>query len=129
MSNRGEKTGYVIALLLVCGFLLGWKFFLAPERSVGVDEYRRQLDVTRTNIFSPFVSENPDQSLKIYAVNVVGTHAFKPPVMTYGIYLGWGRIVTGGQVVGHYPFATSPHVLIAGIDLPAKIIRIGPAEQ
>ena len=43
--------------------------------------------------------------------------------------LGQGLVLTAARVVGRYPFATIPHVLIAGEDLPAKVIKEGSPDQ
>jgi hypothetical protein len=66
-----------------------------------------------------------DDSLRIYAVNVVKTPPFKKEFIGYGIYLGQGTVITAGHVVGHWPFFTRPRVLVAGLDLPAKILKNG----
>ena len=128
MLRQYEKTGYLLALLAVCGFLFSWKFFFAPDRAIDVDQYQNRLKITRdsTNASS---AEDPDESLRIYAVTVVGLPAFKSPSIAVGIYLGRGLILTPASVVGHYPFAASPHVLIAGEDLLAKIVKIDSSEQ
>ena len=123
MSKRYETVGYLLAFLAVCGFLLGWKLFVAPEQPADT----KRLRITAENISAP--AETPDESLRIYAVNVVDTRAFKAPSIAYGIYLGEGLVLTAAHVVGRYPFATSPHVLIAGEDLPAKVIKQGSPDQ
>lgn len=46
-----------------------------------------------------------------------------------GIYLGQGIVITAAHVVGHWPLFTHPRVLIAGQDLPAKVIKEGSFEQ
>ena len=66
-----------------------------------------------------------DDSLKIYAVNVVKTPPFQKQFTGYGIYLGHGAVITAAHVVGHWPFFTHPRVLIAGKELPATVIREG----
>jgi hypothetical protein len=70
-----------------------------------------------------------DDSLRIYAVNVVKTPPFKKEFIGYGIYLGHGTVITAGHVVGHWPFFTRPRVLVAGRDLPAKVLKNGLDEQ
>ena len=37
-------------------------------------------------------------------------------------------MITAAHVVGHWPFLTHPRVLIAGQDLPAKVIKQGSFE-
>jgi len=66
-----------------------------------------------------------DDSLRIYAVNVVKTPPFKAQFVGDGIYLGQGMVITAGHVVGHWPLFTRPRVLIAGHDLPAKVLKSG----
>ena len=70
-----------------------------------------------------------DDSLRIYAVNVVKTPPFKEQFVGYGIYLGRGIVITAGHVVGHWPLFTRPRVLIAGHDLPAKVLKSGLDNQ
>jgi hypothetical protein len=66
-----------------------------------------------------------DDSLRIYAVNVIKTPPFKKELIGYGIYLGQGIVITAGHVVGHWPFFTHPRVLVGGLDLPAKVLKNG----
>jgi hypothetical protein len=70
-----------------------------------------------------------DDDLRIYAVNVAKTPPFKKEFIGYGIYLGGGIVVTAGHVVGRFPFFTRPRVLIAGRDLPAKVLKNGAGGQ
>jgi hypothetical protein len=70
-----------------------------------------------------------DDALKIYAVNVVKTPPFQKQFTGYGIYLSHGVIITAAHVVGHWPLFTHPRVLIAGQELPAKIIKEGSFEH
>jgi hypothetical protein len=70
-----------------------------------------------------------DDSLRIYAVNVAKNPPFKKEFIGYGIYLGQGTVITAAHVVGHWPFFTRPRVLIAGLDLPAKVLKISWSEQ
>lgn len=74
-------------------------------------------------------AQTPNDSLKIYAVDVVKTPPFKKQFTGYGVYLGQGFVVTAAHVVGHWPLFTDPHVLVAGQDLPVKIIKKGSFEQ
>lgn len=69
-----------------------------------------------------------DDDLRIYAVNVVKTPPLEKQLTGYGIYLGQGIVITAAHVVGHWPFLTHPRVLIAGQDLPAKVIKEGSFE-
>ena len=38
-------------------------------------------------------------------------------------------VITAGHVVGHWPFFTHPRVLVAGLDLPAKVLKNGYDQQ
>jgi hypothetical protein len=73
-------------------------------------------------------AQSADDDLRIYAVNVVKKAPFEKQVTGYGIYLGKGYVITAAHVVGHWPLLTHPRVLIAGQDLPAKIIKEGSFE-
>jgi hypothetical protein len=73
-------------------------------------------------------AQSTDDDLRIYAVNVVKTPPFEKQFTGYGIYLGQGIVITAAHVVGHWPLFTHPRVLIAGQDLPAKIIKEGSFE-
>jgi hypothetical protein len=75
-------------------------------------------------LFGPANAQtSDDDSLRIYAVHVVKTPPFKKEFVGYGIYLGNGTVITAGHVVGHWPLFTRPRVLIAGHDLPAKVLK------
>ena len=76
----------------------------------------------------PAHAQTADDSLKIYAVNVVKTPPLRKPVTGDGIYLGQGMVITAAHIVGHWPFFTRPHVLIGDQDLPSKIIKEGSFE-
>jgi hypothetical protein len=73
-------------------------------------------------------AQSTDDDFRIYAVNVVKTPPFERQFTGYGIYLGQGIVITAAHVVGHWPFLTHPRVLIAGQDLPAKVIKEGSFE-
>jgi hypothetical protein len=78
---------------------------------------------------SPDGSLNPDDSLRIYAVNVVHSRPLEEPFTGYGIYLGKGAVLTAAHVLGRWPSLISdPRVLIAGQELPAKVIKNGSFE-
>ena len=76
----------------------------------------------------PVQAQSPDDDLKVYAVNVVKTPPLEKQFTGYGIYLGHGMVITAAHVVGHWPALTNPRVLIAGQDLPAKVIKEGSFE-
>jgi Trypsin-like peptidase domain len=67
----------------------------------------------------------PDDSLRIYAVNVVKTRFFVQRWSAFGIYLGSGAVITAAHVVGRWPSLTHPRVLIAGQELAANVIKEG----
>lgn len=78
---------------------------------------------------APAHAQSSDDSLGIYAVNVVRTSPFKKQSIGYGIYLGQGLVITAAHVVGHWPFFTNPRVIVAGQDLAAKVIKEGSFDQ
>jgi len=80
-------------------------------------------------ISAPVHAQTSDDSLKIYAVNIVKTRPLKKQFTGYGIYLGRGMVITAAHVVGHWPVFTHPRVLIAGQDLRANVIKLGSFEQ
>jgi hypothetical protein len=81
------------------------------------------------HISAPVQAQTTDDSLRVYAVNIVKTPPFSNQFTGYGIYLGQGIIITAAHVVGHWTFFTRPRVLIAGQDLPAEVIKEGSFEQ
>jgi hypothetical protein len=106
---------------------------LGGNKSVGKSG-RRALGVifviiAATSISVPVQGQSPDDSLRIYAVNVVKTTPFRKPFTGYGIYLGKGAVITAAHVIGRWAFLKDPQVLIAGQNLPAKIIKEGSVEQ
>jgi hypothetical protein len=71
-------------------------------------------------------AESTDESLRIYAVNIV---RYPPQSWTgYGIYLGNGLVITAAHVVGSAA-RTKPRVRIAGLELPTQTIKEGSFEQ
>ena len=129
MSKHFVTIGYVLAFLVVCGFLLGWKFYIAAERPENIADYQKRLSITAENISAPAAKDNPDDALRVYAVNIVEARPFKDPSITYGVYLGQGLVLTAAHMTGRFPFAARPHVLIAGQDLPAVLIKVNASEQ
>jgi hypothetical protein len=127
MLKGFHRTGYFLAFLALCGSI-GWVLIVASERPLATTEYQKRLNVMAANVLAP--ADAPDDSLKIYAVNVVHSRPFKRPFIGYGIYLGNGAIITAAHVVGRWPFfLTNPRVFIAGQDLPAKVVKDGSLEQ
>jgi hypothetical protein len=85
--------------------------------------------VSATGIYTPAQAQSLDDSLRIYAVNVVKTTPFEKPFTGYGIYLGKGAVITAAHVIGRWGFLKNPQVLIAGQSLPAQIIKEGSVDQ
>lgn len=62
-------------------------------------------------------------------MNVIHNRPLKEPFVGYGIYLGKGVVITAAHVLGNWPSSiTNPRVLIAGQELPAKVIKDGSFE-
>jgi Trypsin-like peptidase domain len=127
MPKRYHAIGYGLAFLALVGFLLGWKLFIARPSPESAAEYNRRIQITAANISAP--AETADDSLKIFAVNVVHKAPFKEPFIGNGIYLGNGLVLTAAHVVGRWPFYTNLRVLIGGQDLPAKVLKEGSPAQ
>ena len=77
---------------------------------------------------APAQAQNWDDDLRIYAVNVVKTAPLEKQFTGFGIYLKDGIVITAAHVVGGWPELTNPRVLVAGLDLPAKVIKQGSFE-
>jgi hypothetical protein len=79
-------------------------------------------------IFAPtLVRAQSDQTdLKALAVHI--NRAPQQPWPGYGIYLGAGLILTAAHVAGDVA-RTKPHVVIAGQDLPAQLVKQGSLES
>ena len=67
-----------------------------------------------------------DADLKLFAVHINRTPP--QPWPGYGVYLGNGLILTASHVPGNFA-RTKPHVLIAGQDLPAALVKEGSLED
>jgi len=74
-------------------------------------------------------AQTSDDDLKIYAVNVVKKAPLEKEFTGYGIYLGKGKVLTAAHVVGNWPVLTHPRVLVAGLDLPAEVLKQGSVDQ
>ena len=70
-----------------------------------------------------------DNDLHVYAVNVVKSPPLEKQFVGYGIYLGNGKVITAAHVVGNWPSVTHPRVWVAGLDLPAEVLKIGSLED
>jgi hypothetical protein len=77
---------------------------------------------------TPARAQESGDELKVYAVHVVKTRPFAQQVSGYGIYLGNGKVITAGHVVGRWPGLTHPRVVIGGKDLPAQVLKLGSLE-
>src|SRR5580698_7211790 len=85
------------------------------------------LTVAFTSTIAQAQSAQSDQSgLTALAVHINRTP--KQPWPGYGIYLGNGLILTAAHVAGNV-VQTKPHVVIAGQDLPATLIKQGSLES
>jgi hypothetical protein len=84
------------------------------------------ISLVRTSV--PAHAQSWDNDLRVYAVNVVKTAPLEKQFTGFGIYLGDGIVITAAHVVGHWPELTNPRVLVAGLDLPAKILKQGSFE-
>ena len=71
------------------------------------------------------LAQSDEVDLKSFAVHVNRTP--RQPWPGYGIYLGNGLILTAAHVPGNVA-ETKPHVVIAGEDLPASLVRQGELE-
>jgi len=71
------------------------------------------------------LAQSDDVDYKSFAVHVNRTP--RQPWPGYGIYLGNGLILTAAHVPGNVA-ETKPHVVIAGQDLPASLVRQGELE-
>jgi hypothetical protein len=67
-------------------------------------------------------AQSDDADLKAFAVHINRTP--QQPWPGYGIYLGSGLILTAAHVPGNVAL-TKPHVVIAGQDLPASLVKQG----
>jgi hypothetical protein len=127
VRKRLLAIGFGAAFLALCAFI-GWKSVIASRPLPNTENYRQRLEWTAANLVAP-AGASPDESFRIYAVNVAHTAPFKEPFIGYGIYLGAGTIITASHVVGRWPLLTNLRVLIAGEDLPAKVIKSGEVRQ
>jgi hypothetical protein len=72
-------------------------------------------------------AQTSDDSLRAYAVNILQAPAHS--VTGYGIYLGKGLVISAAHVVPPVASRTTPSVRIAGVDLPARVIKEGSFER
>lgn len=126
MKKNYQTIAYVLTFLVVVGLLAVWKLFTAKNSPEYLARRQAFIEATKANVLAP--GGDNDASLKIYAVIVTHTLPSKDPSIGYGIYLGDGLVLTAAHVVGRYPLYTNPHVIIAGQDLRAKVIKEGSPE-
>src|SRR5438552_18334395 len=108
---------------------MGWASIRLEEKSMPRAAVLVSVIMAITTLAMAVQAQIPDDGVTIYAVNVVKTTPFQKPFTGYGIYLGKGAVLTAFHVIGRWGFLKKPHVLIAGQDLPARIIREGSLRQ
>lgn len=74
----------------------------------------------------PAMAQSDHSALTALAVHI--NHTPQQPWPGYGIYLGNGLILTASHVAGDFA-QTKPHVVIAGQDLPAALVKQGSLES
>jgi hypothetical protein len=75
---------------------------------------------------TPRLAQSDQPNLTAFAVHINRTP--QQPWPGYGVYLGNGLILTAAHVAGNVA-QTKPHVVIAGQDLPATLIKQGSLES
>jgi Trypsin-like peptidase domain len=71
-------------------------------------------------------AQSDQADLKAFAVHINRTPRQSWP--GYGVYLGAGLVLTAAHVAGNVA-QTKPHVVIAGQDLPAQLVKQGSLES
>lgn len=128
MPRHFQTALYFLAFIAFCG-LFGWRVIVASEHEVKSVEIEKRLAITAENVFAPKNARSPEDDLTLYAVDVVHTALpFRTPFVGDGVYLGRGLILSAAHVVGRAPFLTHPRVLIAGQNVPARVIKEGSLE-
>ena len=74
----------------------------------------------------PVRAQSDRSALTALAVHI--NHTPQQPWPGYGIYLGNGLILTASHVAGDFA-QTKPHVVIAGQDLPAALVKQGSLDS
>ena len=85
----------------------------------------RFIVLTAGLLSAPVHAQTPDDDLRIYSVSFNNSVSFIWPFSGYGVYLGRGTILTAAHVVGRWSTLASPRIVIAGQELPGKIIKKG----
>jgi hypothetical protein len=76
--------------------------------------------------YIPARAQSDQADLKAFAVHV--NHTPQQPWPGYGVYLGNGLVLTAAHVAGNVA-QTKPHVVVAGQDLPAALVKQGSLED
>lgn len=75
------------------------------------------------------LAQTPDDSLKIYTIELEKAFPFQQPTKGYGIYLGSGLILTTSHFVGRWHYLASYGISLPGEKLPAYIMKNNDAQQ
>ena len=129
MSRRYEWFAYVLTFTALIGFFVGWKLLTGQESPEFKSRQEEAIATTAANVSDFSQSENADDPLRIYGVYVIHTPPFKDPFIGYGVYLGQGLVLTAAHLVGRLPAYSRPRIIIAGEELPAKVLKQGSPEQ
>ena len=73
----------------------------------------------------PAYAQSADDDLRRFAVSIINVPPFAMPFSGYGIYLGESAIIAPAHVVGHWSVFANLKVIIAGREIPAKVIKKG----
>ena len=78
--------------------------FIAVGALSSVQSHGQTAEPVSAQMAEPALKQTPDDSLKIYAVQIVQIRPFKEPSVGDGIYLGRGVVITAAHVVSRWPF-------------------------
>jgi hypothetical protein len=116
------------------GLARPFSFFLGPQRGGAADAKLESmafatklltlgwLTLAAVIAAAPAQAQSDEVDLKSFAVHINRTP--RQPWPGYGIYLGNGLVLTAAHVPGNV-VETKPHVVIAGQDLPASLVKQG----
>jgi hypothetical protein len=125
-----SKIILLLVVLGAVGLFISWKLYAYEDQTRHESEYRKHLLDTANNVFDAHSLSEPEDAFRIYAVNVVHTTVpFRRWFIGDGVYLGNGTVLTAAHVIGKLSFLTNPRVFIAGLDLPARVIKEGSADR
>ena len=91
--------------------------------------FRWLVTAVALSVALPACAQEPEESLRAYAVYIAKTPPLRPPVTGYGIYLGSDAVISAAHVVGRWPLFSRPRVLVGDLDLPATVIKMGFADN